>query len=101
VNASGWRKGLRVTGDGTGIVSYAGMALLRALADNAGLTAGLSKELASRRLLVHTAWRTLDEIARGEQALGILTSLCARLYGRRVAANRAARAVEVINGGEP
>jgi hypothetical protein len=100
VNTAGWRKGLRVTGDGIGIVSYAGMALLWPLADNTGLTAGLPKELASRRLLVHTAWRTLDEIARDERALGILTSLCARLYGRRVAANRL-RIIEVINGGEP
>ena len=28
----------------------------------------------------------------------ILTSLCARLYGRRAAANRAARAVEIATG---
>jgi predicted site-specific integrase-resolvase len=28
----------------------------------------------------------------------ILTSLCARLYGRRVAANRARRAVEAVTG---
>src|SRR5262252_10661528 len=91
------------------------MALLRLLADRTGLTAGLSKALASGRLLVHdrgrvlsdlacaiadgaevisdfrvigdqeelfglvasvpTAWRTLDEIARGgERALGRLTA---------------------------
>jgi hypothetical protein len=101
----GWLKGLSVTADGTGIVSHAGIALVRALADNIGLTAGLSRALASDRLLVHdrgrvltdlacaiadgaeaisdfraigdqedlfglvasvpTAWRTLDEIARG------------------------------------
>ena len=89
--------------------------LVRALADNTGLTAGLSKALASRRLLVHdrgrvladlacaiadgaevisdfrvigdqdelfglvasvpTAWRTLDEIARGgDRALGKITA---------------------------
>jgi Transposase DDE domain group 1 len=111
VNTTGWLKGLRVTADGTGIVSHAGVALVRALADNLGLTAGLSRALASDRLLVHdrgrvladlacaiadgaevisdfrvigdqedllglvasvpTAWRTLDEIARGGQrALG-------------------------------
>jgi hypothetical protein len=115
VNTTGWLKGLRVTADGTGIVSHAGVALLRALSDNIGLTAGLSRALASRRLLVHdrgrvladlacaiadgaevisdfrvigdqqdlfglvasvpTAWRTLDEIARGgERALGKITS---------------------------
>ena len=105
VHITGWLKGLQVTADGTGIVSHAGVALVRALADRTGLTAGLSKALASRRLLVHdrgrvladlacaiadgaevisdfrvigdhedlfglvasvpTAWRTLDEIARG------------------------------------
>jgi hypothetical protein len=115
VNTTGWLKGLRVTGDGTGIVSHAGIALIRALTDNIGLTAGLSKALASDRLLVHdrgrvladlacaiadgaevisdfrvigdqqdlfglvasvpTAWRTLDEIARGGQrALGKVTA---------------------------
>ena len=115
MNTTGWLRGLRVTADGTGIVSHAGVALVRALADNIGLTAGLSKALASDRLLVHdrgrvladlacaiadgaevisdfrvigdqedlfglvasvpTAWRTLDEIARGgERALGKLTA---------------------------
>ena len=31
----------------------------------------------------------------------ILTSLCARLYGRRAAADRAKRAVQAVTGGEP
>ena len=115
MHTTGWLKGLRVTAGGTGIVSHAGVALVRALADNTGLTAGLSHALASRRLLVHdrgrvladlacaiadgaevisdfrvigdqrelfgvvasvpTAWRTLDEIARGgEPALGTITA---------------------------
>jgi Transposase DDE domain group 1 len=115
VHTTGWLKGLQVTADGTGIVSHAGVALVRALTDNTGLTAGLSKALASRRLLVHdrgrvladlacaiadggevisdfrvmgdqeglfgvvasvpTAWRTLDEIARGgDRALGKITA---------------------------
>jgi len=114
VKATGWQKGLQVTADGTGIVSHAGVALVRALADNIGLTAGLSKALATDRLLVHdrgrvlsdlacaiadgaevigdfrvigdqqelfglvasvpTAWRTLDEIARDEQAPGRITA---------------------------
>jgi Transposase DDE domain group 1 len=115
VNTTGWLKGLQVTADGTGIVSHAGVALIRALADNIGLTAGLSRALASDRLLVHdrgrvladlacaiadgaevisdfrvigdqadlfglvasvpTAWRTLDEIARGgDRALGNLAA---------------------------
>jgi Transposase DDE domain group 1 len=115
MHSTGWLKGLQVTADGTGIVSHAGVALLRALADTAGLTAGLSKALATDRLLVHdrgrvladlacaiadgaevisdfrvmgdqqelfglvasvpTAWRTLDEIARGgDRALGKITA---------------------------
>jgi hypothetical protein len=115
VNTTGWLKGLRVTADGTGIVSHAGVMLVRALSDKIGLTVGLSKALATGRLLVHdrgrvladlacaiadggevisdfrvigdqeelfglvasvpTAWRTLDEIARGgERALGKITA---------------------------
>lgn len=115
MNTTGWLKGLRVTAGGTGIVSHAGVALIRALVDNVGLTAGLSRALASDRWLVHdrgrvladlacaiadgaevisdfrvigdqedlfglvasvpTAWRTLDEIARGgERALGRITT---------------------------
>jgi hypothetical protein len=53
VKVTGWLKGLGVTAGGTGIVSHAGVALSRALSDNIGLTAGLSKALASDRLLVH------------------------------------------------
>jgi len=63
VNTTGWLKGLQVTGDGTGIVSHAGVALVRALADKTGLTAGLSKALASRRLLVHDRGRVLADLA--------------------------------------
>ena len=53
MKATGWMKGLQVTVDGTGIVSHAGVALSRTLADNMDLTAGLSRALASPRLLVH------------------------------------------------
>jgi Transposase DDE domain group 1 len=63
VNTTGWLKGLQVTADGTGIVSHAGVALLLALADNIGLTAGLSKALASDRLLVHDRGRVLADLA--------------------------------------
>jgi hypothetical protein len=63
VNTTGWLKGLQVTGDGTGVVSHAGVALIRALADRTGLTAGLSKALASRRLLVHDRGRVLADLA--------------------------------------
>jgi hypothetical protein len=63
VHTTGWLKGLQVTADGTGIVSHAGVALIRALADNTGLTAGLSQALASRRLLVHDRGRVLADLA--------------------------------------
>ena len=63
MNTTGWLKGLKVTSGGTGIVSHAGMALIRALADNIGLTAGLSKALASDRLLVHDRGRVLADLA--------------------------------------
>jgi Transposase DDE domain group 1 len=63
VNTAGWLKGLRVTADGTSIVSHAGIALIRAPADRTGLTAGLSKALASRRLLIHDRGRVLADLA--------------------------------------
>jgi hypothetical protein len=47
VNATGWSRGLEVTGGGTGVVSHAGLVLLRQLADRTGLTAGLSAALPS------------------------------------------------------
>ena len=63
MNATGWLKGLRVTGGGSGVVSHAGVTLVRALADNTGLTAGLSRALASPRLLVHDRGRVLADLA--------------------------------------
>lgn len=62
-DTTGWLKGLRVTADGTGIVSHAGVALIRALADNIGLTGGLSRALASDRLLVHDRGRVVADLA--------------------------------------
>jgi Transposase DDE domain group 1 len=47
VNATGWSRGLDVTGGGTGVVSHAGLVLLRQLADRTGLTSGLSAALPS------------------------------------------------------
>jgi len=63
VHTTGWLKGLQVTADGTGIVSHAGVALVRALAGNTGLIAGLSKALASDRLLIHDRGRVLADLA--------------------------------------
>ena len=53
MNLTGWSKSLEVTADGAGIVSHAGLALLRQLTDKTGLTGGLSRALASPRLLTH------------------------------------------------
>jgi hypothetical protein len=63
VNSTGWQKGLQVTAGGTGVVSHAGLALLRALADNTGLTGGLSRALVSDRLVVHDRGRVLADLA--------------------------------------
>jgi len=46
VQSTTWSKDLRVTADGTQVVSHVGAALLRMLADRAGLTGGLSAALA-------------------------------------------------------
>ena len=63
MNTTGWMKGLQVTGDGTGIVSHAGVALVRAFSDKSGLTAGLSGALASPRLLIHDRGRVTADLA--------------------------------------
>jgi hypothetical protein len=63
VKSSGWQNGLTVIGGGSGVVSHAGLALTRALADNTGLTAGLSRALASDRLLAHDRGRVLADLA--------------------------------------
>ena len=41
MHATGWSRGLDVTSGGTGVVSHAGLALLRQLSDRTGLTSGL------------------------------------------------------------
>jgi hypothetical protein len=63
VNVTGWSRGLEVTGGGQGVVSHAGLALLRHLTDKTGLTGGLSRALASPRLLVHDRGRVLADLA--------------------------------------
>ena len=63
MKTTGWMKGLKVTADGTGVVSHAGVTLVQALADNTGLTRGLSKALASARLLIHDRGRVLADLA--------------------------------------
>jgi hypothetical protein len=59
-------KDLRVTAGGTGVVSHVGAALLRMLADRAGLTAALSAGLArAGRWPVHDRGRRLHRTRRG------------------------------------
>src|ERR1700750_1473260 len=63
MNVSGWSRGLEVSGGGQGVVSRAGLALLRHLADKTGLTGGLARALATARLLVHDRGRVLADLA--------------------------------------
>src|SRR5205809_165348 len=63
VNVTGWSRGLEVTGGGQGVVSHAGLALLRHLGDKTGLTGGLSRALATPRILVHDRGRVLADLA--------------------------------------
>jgi Transposase DDE domain group 1 len=62
VNGTGWSRGLEVTGGGTGVVSHAGLVLLRQLSDRTGLTAGLSAALPSP-LGGHDRGRVLSDLA--------------------------------------
>ena len=48
-----------------------------------------------------TAWAAGEGLAVGRVLTEILTSLCARLYGRRTAGNRARRAVEAVTENLP
>jgi Transposase DDE domain group 1 len=63
VNVTGWSRGLDVTADGEGVVSHAGLVLLRQVADKTGLTGGLSGALASERLLIHDRGRVMADLA--------------------------------------
>ncbi len=62
MHATGWSRGLEVTGGGSGVVSHAGLVLLRQLSDRSGLTAGLSAALPSP-LGGHDRGRVLSDLA--------------------------------------
>jgi hypothetical protein len=62
VNGTGWSRGLEVTGAGSGVVSHAGLALLRQLSDKTGLTARLSQALPSP-LWGHDRGRVVSDLA--------------------------------------
>ena len=63
MHITGWSKNLEVTAGGEGIVSHAGLARLRQLADKTGLTGGLSRALATPRLLIHDRGRVTADLA--------------------------------------
>ncbi len=63
MKSAGWLKGLEVAAGGTGVVSHAGLVLVRALADSTGLTAGLSRALATGRPVAHDRGRVLADLA--------------------------------------
>ena len=85
---SAWSKDLTVEVGGHGVVSHAGSAVLRLLADRTGLTGALSKALARRGFSpVHDRGRVLVDaavcIADGGRVLSDLAALRdqAELYG--------------------
>ena len=63
MQTTGWSRGLEVSGGGQGVVSHAGLVLLRHLADKTGLTGGLSRALATPRFLVHDRGRVMADLA--------------------------------------
>ena len=75
MKATGWLRGLEVTVGGAGIVSHAGLVLLRALADKTGLTAGLSQALATDRVLVHDRCRVLADLACAIAGAEVISNL--------------------------
>src|SRR5260221_13921088 len=97
--------GLEVTADGTGVVSHAGVALVRALADNTGLTRGLSAALASARLLIHDRGRVFADlacaIADGGEAISDFRVIGdqGELFGAVASGPTAWRALGEIRGG--
>jgi hypothetical protein len=96
---------LEVTGDGTGIVSHAGLGLLRRLADKTGLTGGLSRALFSGRVLGHDRGRVLADIscaiADGARAIGDFRVLADQVeaFGQVASVPTAYRTLEEITRG--
>jgi hypothetical protein len=82
-----------------------GLVLLRALADNIGLTGGLSKALAPRRLLVHDRGRVLADlayvIADGAELISDFRVMAdqSELFGRVASVPTCWRALSEIAGG--
>ena len=108
MHSTAWLKGLDVTAGGQGIVSHAGVVLLRALADRTGLTSGLSKALTRRGFVpVHDRGRVLADLAVAIADGATVISDFAVLSGQREVLGPVAsvptawRALEEIAGGGP
>jgi hypothetical protein len=106
VHDSAWSKNLSVEVDGHGVVSHTGSAVLRLVADNTGLTDGLSRALARRGFTpVHDRGRVLGDlavgIADGGRVLSDLATLRDQpgLYGPVASDPTAWRTLDAI--GEP
>jgi hypothetical protein len=105
VNVTAWANGLEVTGDGTGIVSHAGLGLVRRLADKTGLTRGLSRALFSGRMLGHDRGRVLADIscaiADGARAISDFRVLAdqGEAFGQVASVPTAYRTLEEITRG--
>ena len=100
---SAWSKDLTVEVDGHGVVSHTGSAALRLIADNTGLTGGLSRALARRGFVpVHDRGRVLTDlavcIADGGRVLSDLAALRdqAELYGPVASDPTAWRTLEAV-----
>ena len=107
MNVTSWASGLEVTGDGTGIVSHAGLGLVRRLADKTGLTRGLSQALFSGRVLGHDRGRVLADIscaiADGARAVSDFRVLADQVeaFGQVASVPTAYRTLEEITRGGP
>lgn len=105
MNATAWSKSLGVTGGGTGIVSHAGLGLVRLLADKTGLTGGLSQALWSGRVLGYDRGRVLADIscviADGARAISDFRVLADQkdAFGQVASVPTAYRALEEISKG--
>jgi hypothetical protein len=105
VNVTAWANGLEVTGDGTGIVSHAGLGLVRRLSDKTGLTTGLSRALFSGRLVQHDRGRVLADIscaiADGARAISDFRVLADQVeaFGQVASVPTAYRTLEEITRG--
>ena len=108
MNVTAWSQGLEVSGDGTGVVSHAGIGLLRHLADKTGLTHALSAALATGRLVHHDRGRVLADLAcaiadgaRGFSDFRVLADQ-SELFGQVASVPTVYRTLEEIaKGGDP